>query len=146
MYQAVSSQASAVRASCRFWSICEVPRTRPSVSTSSVVVRRMTWLMPSWKAALLSKNGVLRHGMPKNPSLETSIEEIQAFWLTLKSTRSADMSAIAERLQAAGAVRSSRVACAVERLAGAAAGRWHAGCRRASPATVLATGKLLGST
>lgn len=99
MYQAVSAQAIAVRASCRFWSICEVPRTRPSVSTSSVVVRRSTWLMPSWNAALLSKNGVLRHSMPNRPALETSMEEIHAFWLTLKSIRSAEIAAMAEGLQ-----------------------------------------------
>ncbi len=36
------------------------------------------------KAALLPRKGVSSQLMPKNPSLKSSIEEIQAFWLTLK--------------------------------------------------------------
>src|SRR5262245_47009143 len=58
---------------------------------------------PRWRAALLSKKGVCSQEMPNRPSLYKSIDEIHAFWFTLRSTRSAVASTTSERRQVCAA-------------------------------------------
>ena len=62
--------------------------------------RRTAPSTPSWKLALLSKNGVASHEtMPKKPSRYCGVAGAQSFWLTIRSISACSIITIRLRVQ-----------------------------------------------